>query len=145
MSVGNRHAGLVSIDGRGVLILGAARSGKSALALCLIRLARREGRQAALVADDQVLLRRDGDRLVGASPAAIAGLLEISGVGIVAQANLREAEIFLVVSLSPEPPRLPDQPTTELCGLSIRQVHLHSREATLGAEIILEVLGSTTT
>ena len=56
MSVDNRHAGLVSIDGRGVLILGAARSGKSALALCLIRLARREGRQAALVADDQVLL-----------------------------------------------------------------------------------------
>ena len=48
MSGGNRHGCLVAIDGRGVLILGAARSGKSALALCLIRLARREGRQAAL-------------------------------------------------------------------------------------------------
>lgn len=141
MSGGNRHGCLVAIDGRGVLILGAARSGKSALALCLIRLARREGRQAALVADDQVLLRREGDRLVGVSPAPIAGLLEISGVGIVAQATAPEAEISLVAALSTEPPRLPDLPTADVCGLPIRQVHLHSREATLGAEIILEVLG----
>ncbi len=142
MSGDNRHAGLVSIDGRGVLILGAARSGKSALALCLIRLARREGRQAALVADDQVLLRREGDRLIGAAPASIAGLLEISGVGIVAQAHLPQAEISLVAALSTEPPRLPDLPSADLCGLSIRHVHLHSREAALGAEIILEVLAS---
>lgn len=143
MSGDNRHAGLVSIDGRGILIVGAARSGKSTLALCLLRLARREGRQAALVADDQVLLRRDGDRLAGAAPSSIAGLLEISGVGIVPQQSLPEADISLVVSLSAEPPRLPDRMTTELCGIPIRQVHLHSREAALGAEIILEVLAST--
>ena len=64
------HASAVALDGRGLLILGAAGSGKSALALELM------ARGARLVSDDQVALSVEGGRLIARAPAAIRGRIE---------------------------------------------------------------------
>ena len=71
------HGTCVSVGGEGVLILGEPGSGKSGLALRLIDepgygisgvLLRSE-----LVADDQVIVTRDQDRLVASAPASLRG------------------------------------------------------------------------
>ena len=67
----NLHGSAVAFAGRGVLILGGAGTGKSALALALI------GRGAALVADDRVEIERRGGALIASAPAALAGLIEV--------------------------------------------------------------------
>ena len=70
------HATAVAIDGRALLLRGPSGAGKSDLALRLIDAG------ARLIADDQSVLRREGGRLLAAVPAAIAGLIEVRGVGI---------------------------------------------------------------
>ena len=67
------HGSCVSRDGDGVLLIGPPGSGKSDLALRLL------GRGFSLVADDRVDIA-DG---IAAPPAALAGLLEVRGLGIV--------------------------------------------------------------
>ena len=71
------HASAVEIGGHAVLLTGASGRGKSDLALRLI------DRGAVLIADDQVQLTVDDARLLASPPAAIAGLVEIRGIGIV--------------------------------------------------------------
>ena len=72
------HASAVALGGRAVLLRGASGAGKSDLTLRLID----EGAQ--LVADDQVELTADanGRMLIAAAPEAIAGMLEVRGIGI---------------------------------------------------------------
>ncbi|MBI2718522.1 MAG: HPr kinase/phosphatase C-terminal domain-containing protein [Rhizobiales bacterium] len=98
------HASCVAIGDHGVLLLGGSGSGKSDLALRLVDQAgngiTKSQKETRLVADDQVVIRLAGDRLVGSAPAAIAGQLEIRGLGIVAVPFLREARIGLAVRLS---------------------------------------------
>lgn len=140
MTGANQHGGLIAIDGAGILILGPARSGKSALGLCLLRLARREGHDATLVADDQVLLSAQAGRLIGRAPDSLAGLMEISGVGILRMPHAPDAPVVLAVSLSDDPPRMPDAPALTLHGVSVRQLHLPARQASLSAEVVLTIL-----
>ena len=100
------HASVARLGTRGVLIRGAAGSGKSSLLLSLIFDA-----GAMLVADDRVALAASGGRLVAAAPEAIAGRMEVRGVGIVRRPYVSPATIDLVVDLLPldECPRLPDE------------------------------------
>ena len=70
------HASCVVIGACGVLLLGKSGSGKSDLALRLIK------GGATLVSDDQVKLSRNGRSIVAAAPDNIKGLLEIRGLGI---------------------------------------------------------------
>src|SRR5690349_5084103 len=71
----------VAKDGAGVLLIGPPGSGKSDLALRLLY----QGFQ--LIADDQVAIE-DG---IAKPPAALAGLLEVRGLGIVRFAHMAEA------------------------------------------------------
>jgi HPr kinase/phosphorylase len=87
----------VSRDGDGVLLLGSSGCGKSDLALRLLN------RGFSLVADDRVDIA-DG---VAAPPPALAGLLEVRGLGIVRMPYAASARLALVVQLGPVPPRLP--------------------------------------
>lgn len=105
------HASCVALDGAGVLIRGPSGAGKSELALRLIdqpgfgigkRLM-----QAALVADDQVELLSGGGQLTARAPVALAGLLEIRGLGIVRLEALASAPVRLVVDLTGPGERLP--------------------------------------
>ena len=96
------HASCVAIDGRAILIAGPSGSGKSDLALQLI------DRGFTLVSDDQTIVRREGDRLVASAPPNIAGKLEIRGVGIVEMETEADVPVALVVQLTSEIERLPD-------------------------------------
>lgn len=73
----NVHGGLLSVYGKGVLIMGESGMGKSEIALELIR------RGHVLVADDRVDISRIHNTLVGKSPELLVGMLEIRGIGII--------------------------------------------------------------
>ena len=108
------HASCVAVSGRGLLILGPAGSGKSTLALQLMALG------ADLVADDQTEITLIGERVVARCPAALHGLIEARGVGILRAKTVAEAEIALVADLSqPEPDRLPPRRKLTLLGIGL--------------------------
>jgi HPr kinase/phosphorylase len=78
------HASAVLTGARAVLIRGPAGSGKSRLALNLIQAASHgQLTFARLVADDRVHIEAAHGRLIARPPAALAGLLEVRGLGIV--------------------------------------------------------------
>lgn len=83
------HASCAARSGHGVLLLGAPGVGKSDLLLRLLD----DG--FALVADDQVEL----EGRVARAPEALAGLLEIRGLGIVRLPFERSAVLALVIQL----------------------------------------------
>jgi serine kinase of HPr protein (carbohydrate metabolism regulator) len=97
------HASTVANDGRAVVIMGPSGSGKSDLALRLL------DRGFTLVSDDRTLLRRDGNRLIASAPANIAGKLEIRGIGIVDMDTASDIPVALLVELTSEIQRLPDE------------------------------------
>lgn len=105
------HASAVAVEGRGLLILGPSGAGKSALALALM------GLGARLVADDRVVLRADGDRLLADCPPAIRGRIEARGLGILRADPAGPVPLAQVVDLGrAEPRRLPPFRTTFLLG-----------------------------
>jgi hypothetical protein len=117
------HATAVLLGARAVLIRGPSGSGKSRLALDLLALAA-AGRVpfARLVADDRVELEAHGDRLVAFVPAALAGLAERRGEGIVPLAFEPCAVVGLVVDLAAEDAaRMPEPASlwTELRGVRL--------------------------
>ncbi|MGC9370924.1 MAG: HPr kinase/phosphorylase [Paracoccaceae bacterium] len=112
------HASCVALAGRGVLILGAAGSGKSALALELMAYG------AALVADDRTCLRTTPDALIASTPASIAGLIEARGVGILHADAVPEAEVVLAVDMERvETERLPPRREISLLGRKVSLLH----------------------
>lgn len=97
METGNRHANLVIIGDRGVLITGPSGAGKSTLAIELIDWA---SGFAVLVGDDRIIVERHRDgRYVGSVPPTIAGRIEMRGIGIVSRPNETRAVIDLIVEL----------------------------------------------
>ena len=106
------------MDGRAVLITGPSGSGKSGLALDLLALG------ARLVADDGVILRREGERLLARSPDAIRGVIEARGIGLLNAEPLDDVPVALVVDLgTTETERLPPWRTTTLDGIAIPLLH----------------------
>lgn len=136
------HATAVAIGGAGrwraVLITGPPGSGKSDLALRLI------DRGAVLIADDRVVVRRDGDRLLAAPPPTIAGLIEVRGVGIVTLPFVADVAVALLVDLALAPVRLPAATTRDVGGVAVPIVALDAREvsAALKVERALVAFGS---
>ncbi len=95
------HASAVLVGDHAVLIRGPSGSGKSRLAFDLI-LAGRAGQiaPAILVGDDRVHLRRHTGVLVVSPAPALAGLIEIRGLGIRRCPFVGEAPLGLVVDLN---------------------------------------------
>jgi serine kinase of HPr protein (carbohydrate metabolism regulator) len=110
------HATCVAINGHGVLLVGPSGSGKSDLALRLVDETGSglgdEKMTSVLVGDDQIVLTRQSDTLVAAPAAALAGLIEIRGVGILKCPYLGQAPLALVVNLMQQAAieRLPEAP-----------------------------------
>ncbi|MEZ5716341.1 MAG: serine kinase [Paracoccaceae bacterium] len=112
------HGSCVAHHGRAVLILGASGRGKSALALQLMALG------AGLVADDRVILTRDGDAVIASAPAAISGRIEARFVGLLNAIPAAPAPLALVVDLdADETERLPPQRSRKVLGISLPLVH----------------------
>jgi HPr kinase/phosphorylase len=127
------HATCVELSGRGIVLLGPSGSGKSDLALRLI------DRGARLVADDQLTVERQGDRLLGRPAEALAGLLEVRGYGIVKLPWRAPCPLGLAVGLdSVGPlPRLPEPESYDLLGVRLPYLRLDPRAASACAKIRL--------
>jgi serine kinase of HPr protein (carbohydrate metabolism regulator) len=127
------HASCVALGGQGVVLRGPSASGKSDLALRLIDAG------ATLVADDRLLVERRGGQLIGRAPAALAGLLEVRGLGIMRVEHCAAAPLGLVVELGEAAawPRLPEPMTHELLGVALPCVRLDPRAPSSCAKIKL--------
>lgn len=106
------HATAVALDGHAVLLLGPSGAGKSDLALRLI------DRGWRLVADDRVVLTVAAGRLLASAPAALDGLIEVRGVGIVPEPTTA-ALVVLALDLATSPERLPEPATLVFHGIAI--------------------------
>jgi serine kinase of HPr protein (carbohydrate metabolism regulator) len=127
------HATAIAIDGRALLLRGASGSGKSDLALRLIDAG------ARLVADDQSELCRRGAEVIARAPAAIAGLLEVRGIGIVRLDALAEAPVALIVDLVPAETieRLPARRTEMILGVALPLIRVAPFEVSAAAKLRL--------
>lgn len=126
------HATTVARDGRAVMISGPSGSGKSDLALRLL------DRGFGLVSDDQTIVRRDGDRLIAVPPPTIAGKLEIRGIGIVDLPYASEVPLALLVELTSEIQRAPDDDRERpLLGIPLPLVSVDAMTASAAAKVAL--------
>lgn len=111
------HASAVAFSGRGLLITGPSGSGKSSLALTLMAFG------ATLIADDKTDAVLRADQVWLSAPAAIHGLIEARGIGIL-HSTSTDAPLHLVVDLGiDEVKRLPDRHTASILGRSFPCLH----------------------
>jgi len=131
------HASAVLVGARAVLIRGPSGSGKSRLALDVIEAGRTGSLPfARLVADDRVHLETANGRLLVRPAEALAGLIEVRGVGLRRIAHEPSAVVGLVVDLAvPEAQRLPDaaERITEVGGIRLPRLAVASGAAALPA------------
>jgi len=90
----NIHASLVSLQNKGILLLGKSGIGKSDLALRLIK-----GQGAVLVADDRTDIYVEQNVVKGSCPDNIKGLLEVRGVGIIKMQTIPHVQINWLLNL----------------------------------------------
>src|SRR6478609_1517119 len=94
------HASAVLAGRRAVLIRGPAGAGKSQLALALLQAADTGLlRFARLIGDDRVHLEARHGRLLTRPAAALAGLIEVRGLGVRSVPHERLAQVGFVVEL----------------------------------------------
>jgi serine kinase of HPr protein (carbohydrate metabolism regulator) len=104
------HASAVLVGSRAALIRGASGSGNSRLALTLLQAASRGALPfARLVADDRAEVEARNGRLLVRPASALAGLIEVRGLGIRQVPHEPVAVVGLVVDLgAPDADRLPE-------------------------------------
>jgi HPr kinase/phosphorylase len=125
------HATAVAIDGKAVLLRGPPGAGKSDLGLRLIDAG------ARLISDDQSELRRSGGRVLVRAPAAIRGLIEVRGIGIVRLPALAGVPLALIADLvAPDRvERLPEPRREPILGLDVPIVAIAPFEASAVAKL----------
>jgi HPr kinase/phosphorylase len=134
------HGSAVLAGVRAVLIRGRSGAGKSRLALELVEAGRAGALPfARLVGDDRVQLESAGGRLVVRPAAALAGLIEVRGLGIVRVPHEPAAVVGLVVDLGVDCERLPDEQerNTELYGVRLPRLAVAVGNAALPAVLTL--------
>lgn len=130
------HATCISLNGSGVLLRGPSGSGKSDLALRLIDAG------AVLVADDYCTLTHENGRLVAVTPDAIAGKLEVRGLGILTLPFEKMAAVRLVVDLEPKDniERLPETTTCKIEETDVPQVFVDADTPSAAAKVRMALL-----
>ena len=125
------HATCVAFADIGILLRGPSGAGKSDLALRLIDAG------AVLVADDRVaLIQKPGD-IVARPPEALAGRLEVRGVGVCVLPQAGAAPLKLVCDLGgPDRiQRLPKPGWCEYLGVRIRRMDVAPFEASAAVKL----------
>ncbi|HEX5380562.1 MAG TPA: HPr kinase/phosphorylase [Phenylobacterium sp.] len=126
------HAGLLALHGpggwRGVLIEGPSGAGKSDLALRAVESGFR------LVADDRTLVWASGGVLYGRAPDSLAGLMEMRGLGVLAEPFLDHCRIVLCVR-DGAPERMPEPARVTHAGLGLPLVILPLLESSAPAKL----------
>ena len=119
---------------RGVMILGASGAGKSDLGLRLI------GRGGRLVSDDYTHVWASNGALYARAPVAIAGRIEVRGLGIVTAATRPLVRAALAVVCTHEPvERLPEAQSRAFCGVDLPFLTLDPRPAS-AVDVVAAVL-----
>ena len=130
---------LPGLGWRAVVLRGPSGAGKSDLALRLIDAGGR------LVADDQTRIARRGAGLVATPPAALAGLMEVRGVGIVklgrGQILARAPLVLLIDLVAPaDIVRLPEPEHETLLDIVLPRLALAPFEASAAAKLRLALV-----
>jgi HPr kinase/phosphorylase len=139
------HASAVLVGDRAVLIRGPSGSGKSRLAFDLL-LAGRAGHlpAAILVGDDRVHLSTLGKKLMVRPAPALAGLIEIRGLGIRQCEFAAEAPVGLVVDLdAADAERLPPQSALQIQIKGISLPRIPVKQGFSGLPLVIAALTMT--
>lgn len=134
------HATLVDFNGKGILLRGKSKSGKSDLALRLIA-----DKGAKLVADDMVILCAEDGHVFGQAPENLRGLLEVRGIGIAQLPYIAKSRIFLLADLIDDVSqieRMPKDAQESIFGVEIEQIDLYAKENSAPEKILLKLNGT---
>ena len=123
------HASCAARAGAGVLLIGPPGAGKSDLLLRLL------DRGWSLVADDRVVI----DGLSASPPAALAGLLEVRGLGLLRLPYAASASLTLAVALQ-RGERLPQPARYEKVDLPMVSVDPWPASAPMLVELALDAV-----
>lgn len=141
------HANALLLGEAGLLLRGASGAGKSALTFELIARARRAGSFARLIGDDRVGLENCNGRIIARPHPAIAGLIELRGLGVAQQsyepAGVIRGVVDLVAAGEPPPQRYPspESTVTRLCGVELPRCFAETRDAAAIEKIFLFLYG----
>ena len=141
------HGTALALGESAVLIRGASGAGKSDLALRCIAAPPLAGSalRAELVSDDQVRLGLRGTAIEASPPPAIAGKIEVRGLGIVTLPFRPSARLALVVDLvaPTDVPRFPlDRMTACYFGIEVPLLRLSAFESSAPVKVILALRGA---
>jgi serine kinase of HPr protein (carbohydrate metabolism regulator) len=138
------HATLIKVNHKGVLLKGPSGAGKSDLALRLISIHYANTlteHPPALIADDQVIIEKSENSLIGRAPETLKDQMEVRHLGIVPMPAEEQATIGLLVKLQPNRPipRMPvkEDDQTSILGLNVPTITLNPFEASAPIKIIL--------
>jgi serine kinase of HPr protein (carbohydrate metabolism regulator) len=91
-----------------------------------------------LVSDDRTIVRKEGERLVASSPSTIKGKLEIRGIGIVEVESLSDVPVALVIELTSDIERLPDDSRERLIlGTPIPLISVDAMTASAASKVAM--------
>ncbi|MGO9543817.1 MAG: HPr kinase/phosphorylase [Rhodomicrobium sp.] len=136
------HGTCVALAGACALLRGPCGEGKSDLALRFLFLpADTLSARPVLIADDQVILRRSGERIFASCPPTLLGKIEVRGAGIAQLPMPAEgACLTLIADLgrSCDYPRFPEHDRWEtVLGLPVRRILLDPLEMSAPIKLAL--------
>jgi serine kinase of HPr protein (carbohydrate metabolism regulator) len=131
------HASCVVVREAGLLIRGPSGAGKSSLVREILFHGERTGRFCRLVSDDRTRLTARHGRLVASPVEPLSGCLEVRGVGIVRRSFEPAAVVRLVIDLSEDAIRYPEEQDGQvaLCGVMVPRIR--GRTGAISADIAL--------
>ncbi len=89
-----------------------------------------------LVSDDRTIVRKEGTHLVASAPETIKGKLEVRGVGIVEMEHKNNLPVALVVELTRDIQRMPDENRERMIlGIAIPLVNIDAMTASAPSKV----------